>query len=387
MDFSIVIPTLNRADMLRHALASALAQDHSSYEVLVSNNASTDTTPEVLEQAASSRLRVVQTERPLSMPEHWEFAVGRARGEWIVILCDDDALFPNALSQLHTWIRDPAHRGIELIHYSHLTYLYDDGMQGKGNHVRTPHRIPVSAQRLSSRLKLKDIYWRMGFNFPKMLNCATHRDLLNRIQQRHGRLFSEWAPDFSSGAKLLAHAHTHLRTGPLFLWGENMASYGAGSWKDPAHLLRFLRQFSTFNGQLDHTPYPDIITVYNVVNDTLLRVREELGEEGRGLVVDPVRYRRLLRSDLKKYVDLGFEAFGEMLARVELHYARERRRRWLQPRDWFSHQCGKVRGLDEQVQRAWLKCRGRWLAGKTEELQFDNIQQAAAAVANRVIPF
>jgi glycosyltransferase involved in cell wall biosynthesis len=381
MDFTILIPTLNRAEMLRHALASALAQDHSSFEVLVSNNASTDHTTKVLQENADPRLRIVQTDRLLSMPEHWEFAIQQARGEWVLVLCDDDALFPNALTHLHRLTRD--HSGVELIHFGQLIYFYE-GMRGAGKHVDVPDKLPLHVQSLDSKRKLQDIYWRMGFNFPKMLNCATHKNLLERIRHRHGRLFSEWAPDFSSGAKLLANTATHLRTGPLMLWGENMESYGAGSWRDPEHLLKFLRQFSTFNGRLERTPYPDWITVYNVVYDTLMNVRDELGETGGALRIDPVRYRRLMLSDLKQYVSLGFQAFEEPLKTVRGDLNRCRIEQWIHPGQLLTHAASKLGGGSEAIRRGLLKARTHWVSGKKQRQHFENIHDAATAVSQRV---
>ncbi len=54
---TIAIPTFNRARHLRHCIKSALAQTYGNFEVLVSNNASTDTTHEVLNEFSDERLR------------------------------------------------------------------------------------------------------------------------------------------------------------------------------------------------------------------------------------------------------------------------------------------------------------------------------------------
>jgi glycosyltransferase involved in cell wall biosynthesis len=48
MLFSIVIPAYNYAHLLPHAIGSALAQPGDDYEVLVIDDGSTDTTPEVV---------------------------------------------------------------------------------------------------------------------------------------------------------------------------------------------------------------------------------------------------------------------------------------------------------------------------------------------------
>ena len=92
--FSIVIPTHNRCDLLSVAIRSALAQRHRDFEVVVSDNASEDETPSVVGSFNDSRLRYVRTKSFLPGEPHWEFAVGQASGEYVLLLADDDCLLP-----------------------------------------------------------------------------------------------------------------------------------------------------------------------------------------------------------------------------------------------------------------------------------------------------
>src|SRR5262245_3789097 len=95
--FSIVIPTRSRAHLLSHALQSALDQTFDDYEVVVSDNCSKDNTFQMVEALGNSRVRYVRPDRSLSMPDHWEFALDHAQGEYITYLCDDDAFSPTLL--------------------------------------------------------------------------------------------------------------------------------------------------------------------------------------------------------------------------------------------------------------------------------------------------
>ena len=92
--FSIVMPTRNRAALLRFALQSALDQTFTDYEIVVSNNFSSDDTEKVIREVGGERVRYVRTDRVLPMHDSWDFALTQARGEWILFLCDDDALYP-----------------------------------------------------------------------------------------------------------------------------------------------------------------------------------------------------------------------------------------------------------------------------------------------------
>jgi glycosyltransferase involved in cell wall biosynthesis len=91
-DISVVIPTFNRADMLVQAVQSALAQRGVDLEVVVSDNASTDHTQDVLQQwAGDSRVRCFRNPSNIGMVGNWRLAIyERARAPWFVLLSDDD---------------------------------------------------------------------------------------------------------------------------------------------------------------------------------------------------------------------------------------------------------------------------------------------------------
>jgi glycosyltransferase involved in cell wall biosynthesis len=91
---TIAIPTFNRASLLRSCVAAALAQSYQHFEVLVSNNASTDETAEVLECFDDLRLRVVKQERNIGLIPNWNACLAEAKGEYIVFVSDDDLVAP-----------------------------------------------------------------------------------------------------------------------------------------------------------------------------------------------------------------------------------------------------------------------------------------------------
>ncbi len=97
---SLLIPTYNRADYLGYALDSALAQDYDNLEIIVHDDASTDTTPQLLAKYSDSRLRIIKTEDNHSMLPGWNYIVKEARGEYIKFLASDDLLEPTCVSEL-----------------------------------------------------------------------------------------------------------------------------------------------------------------------------------------------------------------------------------------------------------------------------------------------
>ncbi|MCC6211771.1 MAG: glycosyltransferase family 2 protein [Burkholderiales bacterium] len=91
---TVVIPTLNRGALVGRAVESALAQRNANIEILVSDNGSTDDTPQMLSRYSDPRLRKIRHARTLSAVAHGNFLIREARGELFVGLSDDDWLEP-----------------------------------------------------------------------------------------------------------------------------------------------------------------------------------------------------------------------------------------------------------------------------------------------------
>ncbi len=94
---SIIIPTYNRANYLLQAIESALAQDYLNFEVIVSDNASIDGTPEVVKKyTGDPRFKYFRNEKNLGIARNWRKALcDYASGDWAMILSDDDYLIDN----------------------------------------------------------------------------------------------------------------------------------------------------------------------------------------------------------------------------------------------------------------------------------------------------
>lgn len=96
---TVAIPTRNRAEYLRLAIDSVLAQSYKDIEVVVSDNASEDNTPEVL-ATYKDRVKVLRQDRCLDMADNWQECLRAATGEYFLLLSDDDLLEPRAIDAL-----------------------------------------------------------------------------------------------------------------------------------------------------------------------------------------------------------------------------------------------------------------------------------------------
>lgn len=96
---TVVVPVYNGARYLAATLDSVLAQTRGDFELIVLDNASTDTTPEVVGRYADPRLRSLRNETNLGLAGNVRRGCGLARGEYITILGADDVWLPDFLAE------------------------------------------------------------------------------------------------------------------------------------------------------------------------------------------------------------------------------------------------------------------------------------------------
>ena len=97
---SVCIPTFQGVRYLSDALRSACAQARRAVEVLVVDDASTDGTAEVAASFANDGVRVVRNPQRLGLPGNWNKCLELARGDYVLVLGQDDHLEPMALATL-----------------------------------------------------------------------------------------------------------------------------------------------------------------------------------------------------------------------------------------------------------------------------------------------
>lgn len=91
-DVSVCVLTYNHANVIESALRSIMAQTVNNYEVIVSDDCSTDGTWELVLQlgASDSKVQVVRTPRNVGMPGNANFAVALTTRPYIALLHHDD---------------------------------------------------------------------------------------------------------------------------------------------------------------------------------------------------------------------------------------------------------------------------------------------------------
>ena len=89
---SVGIPTYNRAESLKKTITSVINQTYSNLEIIISDNASTDSTQQVCEAFCQLDPRITYIPQPKNFGagNNFRFVLEKAQGEYFMWLGDDD---------------------------------------------------------------------------------------------------------------------------------------------------------------------------------------------------------------------------------------------------------------------------------------------------------
>jgi glycosyltransferase involved in cell wall biosynthesis len=99
---SIILPTYNRSSLIKECIDHVLNQTYTNWELIISDDKSTDDTVIVLEKYArlDSRIKINKNNINQGLPHNRNIALSNANGDLIFFIEDDLILFPNCLEVL-----------------------------------------------------------------------------------------------------------------------------------------------------------------------------------------------------------------------------------------------------------------------------------------------
>jgi len=91
---SVLLPSYNNARFLPEAITSVLGQDFTAFEMVISDDASTDNSAEIIKRFAQHDTRLHMTVQPrnLGLVSNFNWCLSQARGEYIKFIAGDDKL-------------------------------------------------------------------------------------------------------------------------------------------------------------------------------------------------------------------------------------------------------------------------------------------------------
>lgn len=243
--FTIIIPTRERADTLLHTLRTCVGQPYENLRILVSDNASTDGTREVVESFRDDRLQYINPGKRLNMSHHWEFALEHVRDDgYVTVLGDDDGLLPDSVNETNTIIAETGAKAVHMNpdpdayfwpgytnpkHANLLKVSFDKGVN-----------IVQAAGELRRVMQCKAAYDAL----PSLYNSFVDMRVIRDVRKRTGRIFLSRIPDvytgvaFANSIEWFANSRRRLR-----LTGASSHSTGASQFgKDQTAANKFLQE-------------------------------------------------------------------------------------------------------------------------------------------------
>ncbi|BBD68417.1 glycosyl transferase family protein [Nostoc commune NIES-4072] len=97
---SVIIPTYNRPEYLKQAIASAVKQSYQNIEIIVSDNCSPENPQELVASFGDSRIRFWRHQQNVGMIANQQHGFKMARGKYVASLHDDDIWNEDFLAKL-----------------------------------------------------------------------------------------------------------------------------------------------------------------------------------------------------------------------------------------------------------------------------------------------
>jgi glycosyltransferase involved in cell wall biosynthesis len=222
---TLVIPTRERLPALRHCVQTARIQDYKNFQILVSDNASTDGTGDFIQGLDDPRVRYVNTGRRVSMSSNWEFALSHVDDGWVMFLGDDDGLLPGAISRLAEIIETT---DCEAITFRACHYIWP-GLSGSHfGRLVIPFCGGQEVRRTSDWLKRVADSQADYTNLPMIYICGiVSMRLINRIPRQCGRFFNSSIPDVYACIAIARSITSHIYVNqPFTIVGSSKFSNG-----------------------------------------------------------------------------------------------------------------------------------------------------------------
>jgi len=226
---SVLIPVYNGATYVRSAIATALNQSDTDLEIIVSVDLCSDNSGAIAKSFQDPRLKIFTHTRRLGMTDNYKFLISQAKGEWITIIGQDDALVQFAITKLRMLAEKfPLH---EIITSRRSFAFWPDTLRSFGKFsfiypmdLRKP-RLKQSTKFLMNSMS----GFREYSEGPQLYTGSfVKRSLIERISLLNkGEFFTYSIPDVSSSINFLLHTSEYIYSPlPLFVVGTSAQSTG-----------------------------------------------------------------------------------------------------------------------------------------------------------------
>lgn len=356
--FSIVIPTRERARSLYHTLRTCIMQKFDDFEIVVCDNCSSSETKQVVDSLGSGKIKYVRSGVPLAMSDNWELALSHAVGEYVIVIGDDDGLLPNALTDLDLFIVTTRAKAIR---WAVVTYLWPEVEGGlAANKIHIPAPVPTilidSHQAIKSVVNGEKDYSYL----PMLYYSAIHRDLIQDLKNRAGRVFKSNSPDIYTAFAVGYVAKKHYLIGkPLSIVGYSGRSNGVANLFSggEASIIEETLRLNKSAGYSFHAQVPNIPVMSAAVASEFLHVKQVLFPQEDQFVLDRKQLIINCIKDLENFNRVENKEWGAFMHTIEESLRDDNElQRWFQ-KTFLEHY--------EPKGKPWIFSQAAWQDGLT----------------------
>ena len=317
--FSVIIPQKDRAEYLIHTLKTCMLQDYPNFEIIVSDDCSTDDSVSVVKElmAKDSRIKLFAHTHHLGMRDNFEFALNQVRSGYVMALGGDDGLVPGCIWRMYEILKSTK---TELLTWTPATFGYAEYEGGENlMYVKRCRNRGVklcSSEAFLNKLATTFLYQIDECPMFYMKGVAS-TTLIDRVKSRtkdHSFYYCP-TPDGFSGVVLAGEVENYAFTyEPLSIGGTTSKSQGKNYHRTDKKSREEAEQFfndnirRTMHAELASQPYSPLVTLMTA--DYLLTARDLPGWPGK---FEPFTFESLIRQTFKFLEKSAFE--NEVLIR------------------------------------------------------------------------
>jgi len=123
---SICIPIYNAEKFIHETIASVLSQTYQDFEIVITDNCSTDGSAAIIQSFNDPRIRYVKNDSNIGAEGNWNKVLTLANGSYVKLLCADDVIYPSCLEEQVAVLDNPQNANVVLV-TSHKDVINQDG--------------------------------------------------------------------------------------------------------------------------------------------------------------------------------------------------------------------------------------------------------------------
>jgi glycosyltransferase involved in cell wall biosynthesis len=285
--FTIIIPTKDRAFYLADTIRTCINQNYQNLEIIISDDASSDNTKELVEQFENrdKRVKYIRREIPLGMRLNFEKTLELVKPGFVLALGGDDGLMPYAIQDMWYILKNTNQ---QLLTWEPPTYVYPDNYNKSGQLMVSLKKVKANNE--VQIIQSSDFLQRQANNlaYSSDIECpmfyvkgVASTDLIKKIiNKTPGKTFYSCpTPDGYSGiilaGQVQSFAFSHK---PLSIFGLSKSSQGKNYLSNEEAAKKLSESFFStvvdipMHKQLASQPYSPLISLMTA--DYLLRSKD-----------------------------------------------------------------------------------------------------------------